>query len=80
MTRTQAIAVINSQLDVLTDERVEALAALAQAWSEPTAYSTLSDIEKADVESALDRLDRGLGIPWDEAKSRFRARLSVAGT
>lgn len=75
MTRAQAIDLIKAQLDALPDERVEVLAELAQAWSEPTVYSTLSDAEKALINAALDRLDRGEGVLWEDVKARLNARL-----
>ena len=78
MTRATAIDVIKSKLDVLTDERVEVLAELAQAWSQPTVYSTLPDAEKAEIDAALDELDRGLGVPWDTVKADLEAKIKSA--
>ena len=79
MTRTQAIDLIKSKLDELPDERVETLAAMAQAWTEPTVYSTLGDADKAEIDAALDRLDCGEGIPLEGVKARLDAKLKAAG-
>ena len=64
MTRAEAIDLIQAKLIAMPDERVEALAELAEAWSKPTVYSTLPDAEKAAIDAALDRLDRGEGLSW----------------
>lgn len=79
MTRTEAIDLIKAKLDELPAERVEMLAEMAKAWSEPTVYSTLSDAEKAEIDDALDRLDRGEGVPWEDVKTRLDAKLKPAG-
>ena len=79
MTRTQAIAQINATLEQLPDERLATLAELAEAWTRPTAYATLSDADKAEIDAALDELDRGEGEPWETAKAEFDAKLKAAG-
>ena len=79
MTREQAIEIITSKLGVLADERVEALAEMAQALAEPTVYSTLPDAEKVLIDQALDRLDRGEGVAWSDVKAKFDAKLKAAG-
>jgi len=79
MTRTEAIDLIKAKLDQLPAERIEMLAEMAQAWTEPTVYSTLSDAEKAKIDDALDRLDRGEGVPWEDVKARLDAKLKAAG-
>ena len=79
MTRAEAIDLIQAKLIAMPDERVEALAELAEAWSKPTVYSTLPDAEKAAIDAALDRLDRGEGVPWIEVKARLDAMLKDAG-
>jgi hypothetical protein len=76
MTRTQAIAQINATLEQLPDER---LAMLAEAWTRPTAYATLSDADKAEIDAALDELDRGEGDAWEDAKAELDAKLKAAG-
>ncbi len=79
MTRTQAIDLIKAKLDQLPAERVEMLAEMAQAWTEPTVYSTLSDAEKAEIDAALDELDRGEGVPWETVKADLDAKIKAAG-
>ena len=79
MTRAEAIDLIQAKLIAMPDERVEALAELAEAWSKPTVYSTLPDAEKAAIDAALDRLDRGEGLSWIEVKARLDAMLKDAG-
>ncbi len=79
MTRTEAIDRIKAKLDELPDERIEVLAELTEAWSKPTVYSTLSDAEKAEIDAALDRLDRGEGVPLETVKARLDAKLKAAG-
>lgn len=79
MTRAEAIDLIQAKLIAMPDERVEALAELAEAWSKPTVYSTLPDAEKAAIDAALDRLDRGEGVSWIEVKARLDAMLKDAG-
>ena len=79
MTRTQAIDLIKAKLDELTDERVETLAEMTKAWSEPTVYSTLSDAEKAEIDVALDELDRGEGVPWETVKADLDAKVKASG-
>lgn len=79
MTRTEAIDLIKAKLDQLPAERVEMLAEMAQAWTEPTVYSTLSDAEKAEIDAALDELDRGDGVPWETVKDDLDAKIKAAG-
>ena len=79
MTRTEAIDLIQAKLAALPDERVEVLAELAKAWTQPTIYSTLPDVEKAAIETALDQLDRGLGVPWDSVAADLAQKLKAAG-
>lgn len=79
MTRTQAIDLIKAKLNQLPDERVETLAELANAWTEPTVYSTLSDAEKAEIDAALDELDGGEGVPWDRVTADLDAKIKAAG-
>ena len=79
MTRTEAIDLIQAKLPTLADERVEVLAELALAWGEPCVYESLPDIEKAAIETALDELDRGEGIPWNTVKHDLEAKLKKAG-
>ncbi len=78
MTRTQAIDLIKAKLDQLPDERVETLADITKAWTEPTVYSTLTDMEKAEIDAALDELDRGEGIPGEQVFTELRQRIATA--
>lgn len=79
MTRSQAVDIIKARLDALPDERVEALAELADAWSRPTVFSTLSDAEKAEIDAAIEELDRGEGVPWGTVKADLDAKIKAAG-
>ncbi len=79
MTRTEAIDLIKAKLDQLPAERIEMLAEMAQAWTEPTVYSTLSDAEKTEIDAALDELDRGEGVPWETVKADLDAKIKAAG-
>ena len=79
MTRTQAIDLIKTKLADLSDERIETLAELAMAWAEPTIYSTLSDADKAEIDAAVDELDRGEGVPWETIKADLDARIKATG-
>ena len=79
MTRTEAIDTLKARIDTLSDDRVAALAELASAWSRPTVYSTLPDAEKAEIDAALDELDRGEGIPWETVSADLEAKIKAAG-
>lgn len=79
MNRTETIDLIKAKLDELPDEQLDALAELTKAWSEPSVYSTLSETAKQDIEAALDRLDAGEGVPWEDVKARLQAKLRSAG-
>lgn len=78
MTRTQAIDLIRAKLDTLPDDRIEVIAEVAGAWDQPTVYSTLSDAEKAELDAAVDELDRGEGIPGAQVFSGLRKRIAAA--
>ena len=79
MTRKQAIAQINATIDRLPDERLRTLVELAEEWTKPSVYSSLSAAEKAEINAALDELDRGEGIDWKIVKSRLDAQLKAGG-
>lgn len=70
MTRAEAIAQIAANAEKLDDEQLEGLAALTEALLGPSVYSTLSPADKA----ALDRLDRGEGIPGEDVFARHTAQ------
>ena len=78
MTRAEAIDLIQAKLPTLADERVEVLAELARAWGGPCVYESLPDTEKAAIETALDELDRGEGIPWNAVRHDLDAKLKKA--
>ncbi len=79
MTRKQAIAQINATIERLPDEQLETLAELTAAWTQPSVYSTLSSAEQAEINAALDELDRGEGIDWKLVKAALDAQLKAAG-
>lgn len=78
MTRTEAIDTLTVQLNALSDDRVAALAELARSWAQPSVYSTLSDTERAEIDLALDELDRGEGVSWDTVKADLEAKIKSA--
>ena len=39
----------------------------------------LSEAERAEIDAAIARLDRGEGVPMDELKTRLAAKLKAAG-
>jgi hypothetical protein len=80
MTRSEAIAQIAANAEKLNDEQLEGLAAFTSALVEPSVYSTLSPDEKAAIDPALDRLDRGEGIPGEDVFARLDARIAAAKT
>jgi hypothetical protein len=75
MTRHQAIEKINETLRHLPEERLQVLAELAETWLRPTAYASLGFEDKADIDAALDELDAGRGVAWDEVKAQMHAKL-----
>lgn len=79
MTRQQAIDRINATLVRLPDERLEAMAEIADAWTKPTVFSSLSPSERTEIDAALDELDRGEGIDWNTVKSGLDAKIKAAG-
>lgn len=79
MTRSETIDLIRTRLEKLTDDQLAAMADMARAGSESTVYETLSDAEKSEIDAALDRLDRGEGVPLNDVKARLDAKLQAAG-
>ena len=57
---------------------MQAFAEITEAWTRPTVYSTLSEAEKAEIDAALDKLDRGEGIPGERVFAELRARIAAA--
>jgi hypothetical protein len=80
MTRLEAIAQIAANAEQLSDQQLEGLAALTAALVGPSVYSTLPESEKAALDAALDRLDRGEGIPGEEVFARLDGRIAAAKT
>ena len=78
MSRAEALARIAANAEKLNDEQLEGLAALTSDLVRSTVYSTLSPAEKAAIDAALDRLDRGEGIPGEEVFARLDARIAAA--
>ena len=78
MTRSEAIAQIAANAEKLNDEQLEGLAAFTTTLVRPSVYSTLSPAEKATLDVALDRLDRGEGIPGEEVFARLDTRIAAA--
>lgn len=78
MTRAEAMNRIAAQLAGLPDDRIEALAELAESWSKPTVYSTLPVGEKVEIDAALDDLDRGEGVPLDVVRKKLRQKLEAS--
>jgi predicted transcriptional regulator len=78
MTRAETIAQIAANAEKLDNEQLEGLAALTKALLGPSVFSTLSSADRAAVDAALDRLDRGEGIPGEEVFARLDARIAAA--
>ena len=78
MTRSEAIAQIAANAEQLNDEQLKGLAALTAALVGPSVYSTLPEAEKAEIDAALDRLDRGERIPSEEVFAQIEARVAAA--
>ena len=78
MTRSEAMAQIAANAEKLDDDQLEGLAAFTAALVGPSIYSALSPVDKAALEAALDRLDRGEGVPGDEVFARLDARIASA--
>jgi formiminotetrahydrofolate cyclodeaminase len=67
MTRTKAIAQIQSALRDLSSEQLEALAELAEAWKRPT--PTEDEAARAAIAEGLAQADRGEFVsPSEEAQ------------
>jgi predicted transcriptional regulator len=80
MSRLEAIAQIAANAEQLSDQQLKGLAALTAALVGPSVYSTLPESEKAALDAALDRLDRGEGIPGEEVFARLDGRIAAAKT
>jgi len=78
MTRSEAIAQIAADAEKLNDEQLAGLAAFTAALVRPSVFSTLPPAEKAVLDAALDRLDRGEGMPGEDVFRRIDARIAAA--
>jgi hypothetical protein len=78
MTRAETLAQIAANAEKLDDEQLEGLAAFTTALVQPSVHSTLSAADKVALDAALDRLDRGEGIPGEEVFARLDARIACA--
>lgn len=79
MTRTEAIAEIQAKLGRLPDDRIVALVDVVRTWSQPTVFSGLSAADRADLDAAVDSLERGEGIDLDVVEAAIEAKLTAAG-
>lgn len=79
MTRTQAIATVQSTIGTLSDDRVQLLADMVQSWSKPTVYSSLPDPDRAELDAAIDSVERGEAISWTSAQAELEKKLKAAG-
>jgi hypothetical protein len=78
MTRAEAIAQIAANAEKLNDDQLEGLVALTSTLVQPSVYSTLSPGDKAVLDAALDRLDRGEGVSGEDVFARVDARIAAA--
>jgi hypothetical protein len=78
MTRSEAIAQIAANAEKLNDEQLAGLAAFTATLVRHSIYSTLPPEEKALLGAALDRLDRGEGMPGEDVFHRLNARIASA--
>ncbi len=80
MTRHQMIADINSTLEKLPEERLEMMAEFAKAWASPSMFSSLNETDRAEIDAALDELDRGEGIAGTVVFGDLHKRIAAART
>lgn len=75
MTRTEAIAKINASLPQLSDERVQALAEIAQGWTDDAGRPAEDDATRAAIAEGVAQGRRGefaSDAEVAEAYARFR--------
>ncbi len=72
----QAIAKVRTLPEDRQRHAAEILEQIAGA-PEGTVYTTLSEDEKAEIDAALDQLDRGEGVAWDNVKRDLEARIAA---
>jgi hypothetical protein len=67
-------------IDALPDDVFEDfVAAAAHAAGDATVYEKLPKAERAEIDSAIARLDAGDGLAYDAVKARIAAKLKAAG-
>jgi ABC-type phosphate/phosphonate transport system permease subunit len=76
MTRSEAIAQMAANAEKRNDEQRAGLAAFTATRVRRCVYSTLPPAEKAVLDAALDRLDRGEGIPGEDVFHRLDGRIA----
>jgi predicted transcriptional regulator len=75
MTRTEAIAKIEASLPELSDERIEALAEIAQSWIDDASQATEDETTRAAIANGVAQASRGefaTDAEVAEAYRRFR--------
>ena len=78
MARTEALAVIQAALPSLDDQHVDVMLAMVKSWSGSSVFDVLPEGEKAKIDRALDRLDRGESVPSDTVFANLAAKLKAA--
>ena len=78
MNRTEALAVIQATLPSLDDQHVDVMLAMVKSWTGASVFDTLPQGEKAKIDCALDRLDRGDSVPSDTVFANLAAKLKTA--
>ncbi len=67
-------------IDALPDDVFEDfVAAAAHAAGDTTIYAKLSEAQRADIDTAIARLNAGDGVAYDAVKARIAAKLRAAG-
>ena len=69
---------LKARLALLPDERIEALAELADAYSRPTFFSTMTAEQKAELVKSIAEADRGEGVAADTVFDRVGRRNGLA--
>ena len=78
MTRTEAINMLTARLADLSDERIETLAELADAYSRPTFFSTMTAKQHAGLAQSIAEADRGEGAAAATVFDRVAHRHGLA--
>ena len=79
MTTTEQRLYIMDNLQFVEDERISELAKIMfQTEVGPTIYDTLSNEEKAELQTALDSINQGHGIPAELVFAKTDAMLKAA--